>query len=357
MMFKNYYFDPKDPTNRYSFDIYDIDLAIINSIRRIIISEIEIPGMIGENNPTIDIISNNGPLHNEYLIHRIGLIPICLKENEIDSYEDNSIIFELNVENKNYNTLNITTANITGKRNDNEIDKKELSEIFYPNIVSNNNILITRLRNDEKLHFKGKVVKKNGKYNAAFNPTSLANFSFIIDNSKIDKDTTILDKERQYYTNEYGDPNAIKFEIEPINKYITPKYLFNKALEILINKLNNLITNIKSNNNVSIKKFINNINTFEIFIDNEDDTIGNVIQSFIHNKFIRKKDKIKDNIECSYCGYICPHPLKQLVIIRITLLNETDENKFYDFLIYNCLSIIEELQNIKTDWNLFIKDI
>ena len=82
-MFKNYYFDPKDPTNRYSFDIYDIDLAIINSIRRIIISEIEIPGMIGENNPTIDIISNNGPLHNEYLIHRIGLIPICLKENEL----------------------------------------------------------------------------------------------------------------------------------------------------------------------------------------------------------------------------------------------------------------------------------
>ena len=207
-MFKNYYFDPKDPTNRYSFDIYDIDLAIINSIRRIIISEIEIPGMIGENNPTIDIISNNGPLHNEYLIHRIGLIPICLKENEIDSYEDNSIIFELNVENKNYNTLNITTANITGKRNDNEIDKKELSEIFYPNIVSNNNILITRLRNDEKLHFKGKVVKKNGKYNAAFNPTSLANFSFITDNSKIDKDTTILDKERQYYTNEYGDPQC-----------------------------------------------------------------------------------------------------------------------------------------------------
>ena len=32
----------------------------------------------------------------------------------------------------------------------------------------------------------------------------------------LDKDTTILDKERQYYTNEYGDPNAIKFEIEPI---------------------------------------------------------------------------------------------------------------------------------------------
>ena len=91
-MFKNYTFDSSLPINRYSFEIFDIDIAVINSIRRVILSDIEIPGMIGEGNDvSINIIANNGPLHNEYLIHRIGLIPICLKENEIDDYEDNSI--------------------------------------------------------------------------------------------------------------------------------------------------------------------------------------------------------------------------------------------------------------------------
>tara|TARA_B000000437_G_scaffold210980_1_gene181404 strand:+ start:4285 stop:5349 length:1065 start_codon:yes stop_codon:yes gene_type:complete len=352
-MFNNYKFDDKDPTGRHSFEIYDIDLAIVNSIRRSILSDIEIPGIIGEEEPTVQIIKSNGPLHNEILIHRIGLIPICLKESEIDNYIDNSIELELNIENNTLNTINVTTEHITGKRNDIDITQKELNEIFYKNIVSNDNILITRLRPNEYLHFKAKVVKKNGKYNASFNPVSLANFSFIIDKSKINKDTNILDKERSYFTNKEGDPNAILFEIEPVNKYLKPKYLINKAIESLINKLNKLISDIKSDN-VLIEKYNDLESTYEFTIENEDDTLGNLIQSFIHDKFVRKKEKIQDNVECLYCGYICVHPLKNLLKIRLTL-NQTIPNKFNEFLEYNCFSIIDNLQNIKNDWNIFME--
>ena len=353
-MFKKYLFDPKDPRNRYSFEIYDVDLSIINSIRRIILSEISIPGMIGENDVTIDIKKSNGPLHNEYLIHRIGLIPICLKESEIDTYQDNSIILELNVENNTVNNLNVTTKDFKGKRNDIEINKKELEEIFYPNMVSNDNILITRLRPGEFLEFTANVVKRNGKYNAAFNPVSLATFSFITDKSKITKETTILDKERAYFTDECGDPNAVLFELEPINKYITPKYLINKAIEILIDKLNNLITKIKTNEHI-INKYNDFENTYEYTINEEDDTLGNVIQAFIYNKFFRKNEKILDNIECTYCGYICPHPLKNILNIRITLPQQNTEKIFNDFLEYNCLSLVNHLESIKTEWNIFLK--
>lgn len=352
-MFKNYIFDPKNPTNRYTFEIYDIDLAMVNAFRRIILSEIEIPGMIGENEPTIEIISSNGPLHNEILTHRIGLIPICLKENEVDNYIDNSIILELNVNNTTNTMKNVTTEDIIVKRNDKEIDKKELREIFYPNMVTNNYILITRLRENEYLHFKGSVVKKNSKYNAAFNPVSLCTFSNIIDKSKITKDMSILDKEREYYVNKYGDPNAFKFEIEPINKYLTPKYLINKSIEILINKLNNLLSNIRSSNEVELLKVLEN--TYKFIIQNEDDTLGNVIQSFIHDKYVRNNDTIMENISCKYCGYICPHPLKNLLEIQITLENQTDEGIFKDFLQTNCLLIIDKLQDIKTEWNIFVE--
>lgn len=352
-MFKNYIFDPKNPTNRYTFEIYDIDLAIVNAFRRIILSEIEIPGMIGENDPTIEIISSNGPLHNEILTHRIGLIPICLKESEVDNYIDNSITLELNVNNTTNTMKNVTTEDIVVKRNDKEIDKKELREIFYPNMVTNNFILITRLRENEYLHFKASVVKKNSKYNAAFNPVSLCTFSNIIDKSKITKDMSILDKEREYYVNKYGDPNAFQFEIEPINKYLTPKYLINKSIEILINKINNLLTNIKSSNEVELLKVLEN--TYKFIIQNEDDTLGNVIQSFIHDKYVRNNDTIMENISCKYCGYICPHPLKNLLEIQITLENQTDEGIFKDFLQTNCLLIIEKLQDIKTEWNIFVE--
>jgi DNA-directed RNA polymerase subunit L len=350
-MFKNYIFDPKNPTNRYSFEIYDIDLSIVNAIRRIILSDIEIPGMIGENEPTVEIISSNGPLHNELLIHRIGQIPICLKEDEIDNYVDNSITLELNVSNTTNTIKNVTTEDITMKRNNKELDKRELKEIFYPNMVTNSNILITRLRENEYLHFKGSVVKKTGKYNASFSPVSLSTFSYIIDNSKITKEMSILDKERQYFTNKYGDPNAFQFEIEPINKYLTPKYLLNKSFEILITKLNNLITNIKSNENFKIEKKLEN--TFKYIIEDEDDTVGFLIQSFIHDKYVRNGDTYLENIKCKYCGYICPHPLKKILEIQVTLENQTDEMKFKDFLQSNCLLIIDKLQEIKTEWNLF----
>lgn len=352
-MFKNYIFDPKNPTNRYTFEIYDIDLAIVNSIRRVILSEIEIPGMIGENEPTIEIISSNGPLHNEFLIHRIGLIPICLKESEVDNYVDNSITLELNVNNTTNIFKNVTTEDIIVKRNDKEIDKKELRDIFYPNMVSNDYILITRLRENEYLHFKASVVKKNSKYNASFSPVSLSTFSYIVDKSKITKEMSILDKERQYYVNKYGDPNAFHFEIEPINKYITPKYLINKAIEILIYKINNLITNIKSTEEVKLLKVLEN--TYKFIIENEDDTLGNIIQSFIHDKYVRNNDTIMENISCKYCGYICPHPLKNLLEIQITLENQTDESIYKDFLQTNCLLIIDKLQDIKTEWNIFVE--
>ena len=352
-MFKNYTFDPKNPTNTYTFEIYDIDLSIINAFRRIILSDIEIPGMIGETEPTIKILSSNGPLHNEFLVHRIGQIPICLKENEVDNYVDNSITLELNVNNTTNNLKNVTTEDIKVKRDDVEINSKELRDIFYPNMVSKNYILITRLRENEYLHFKASVVKKTSKYNASFNPVSLVTFSYIIDKSEITKDMSILDKERHYFVNKYGDPNAFKFEIEPINKYITPKYLINKAIEILIDKINNLLSNIKLSDTVKIIKTLEN--TYKFIIEDEDDTLGNVIQSFIHDKYVRNNDIIMDNISCKYCGYICPHPLKNLLEIQITLENQTDENKFKDFLQTNCLLIIDKLQDIKNEWNIFIE--
>ena len=76
--FQNYNYD--EPSGCSSFEINNIDLAIINGIRRVILTDIPIAGIIGEklenDDPSVDIVINNGALHNEIIIHRIGLIPI-----------------------------------------------------------------------------------------------------------------------------------------------------------------------------------------------------------------------------------------------------------------------------------------
>ena len=343
-MFKNYNYEPKSQKN--SFDIENMDLSIVNGIRRVILTEIPVVGFYGEDEPTIEIYKNTGPLHNEFMKHRIGLIPIHVSENITNNYVDNDYSFELNVINDGSNTINITTANFTGTYKDKQLTSKELIELFPPNPITKQHILITRLRAGEHLHLTAKAIKKTAKTNASFSPVSLANFYFIENPTEAAKMPNILDKQRSYYKNEYGDPTLIKFEIESVNK-LSYVYLFSKAIEIIINKLNNIINDI---DNINIESVPNNPFSVNFHIENEDDTLGNLIQSIIHNKYIRNTKKPNS---CSYVGYICPHPLKQLMIIRITLEEQTNPDVFKNFLIDNCSEIIKELNTINETWIKF----
>ena len=345
-MFKNYSYEQK--SDKTSFDIENMDLSIANGIRRIILTEIPTIGFYGEDEPTIEILKNTGPLHNEFMKHRIGLIPINISEEITDNYIDNDYKFELNVINESTISINVTTANFTGTYKDIELTPKELNELFPPNPITKNNILITRLRQGEHLHLTATAIKRTAKINASFSPVSLANFFFNEDSKESAKKDNILDKQRSYIKDKYGDPISLQFQIEPVNK-LSYSYLFSKAIQILIDKLNNIITNIDTFN---LEQVPNNPFSVNFHIENEDDTLGNVIQSLLHNKFIRQSNKHKGMI-CTYVGYICPHPLKQLMIIRITIEDQTEPEKFKLFLTDNCYDIIRELEIINTEWLKF----
>lgn len=207
--------------------------------------------------------------------------------------------------------------------------------MFPANPVTKSHILITRLRSNENLHFKANVVKKSARYHSAFCPVSLANFYYMQDPDKAAKKDNILDKERSYYTNKYGDANVVEFQLEPINPHIGPKYLVSKAFEIIIANLNNLILNITSEdlgkNGVTLTPFQDLQNTMEFTCTDCDDTLGNLIQSHVHNKYIRA-DATLDGVHCKFVGYICPHPLKNEMIIRLTLERSDQSSGFHKIL-------------------------
>jgi len=346
-MFSSYNYN--DKAEQYSFQINNIDLAIINSIRRIILTEIPVVGFYGEDHPTIEIPINSGPLHNEFMIHRVGLIPLHITEEITESYEDNDYKFEINIENKGNETINITTADFKGTYKEKELTKQELSKIFPMNKISKSNVLITRLRPNEHLHIIATAIKETAKLNAAFSPVSLANFYFIEDPSQ--KKDNILDTQRSYFKNEYGEPTAINFQIESING-LSHKYLFRKAIDIIIDKLENLIINLNEDK-IPIEAVASCENSFNFQIDDEDDTLGNLIQSLLHNKYVRDNNKYK-TYDCDYVGYICPHPLINRLIVRLSL--STNDTKVYkEFFIENCKEIIKIIESIKNEWIKFTK--
>ena len=338
-------------TNRYEFDIADVDLSIVNAIRRIILSDIPVVGFDGEISPSLDILINNGPLHNEFMLHRFGLIPIHMGMTDTDTFVEDNYEFEIHVHNKTTKTHDVTSNDFKVKKDGHLLSQVETSRLFPADPITQKHILISRLRPDETLHVKGKAIKSTAKHHAGFSPVSLCTFSFNIDPALANTATGILEQERAYAKNAYGDPLSVHFEIE-CEGGLTPKYLVSKALSILIDKSHKVIEQLFIADSDYVK-FLRTNNGGQFTFTDEDDTFGNFLQSTMHNEYVRATQKtIKDN-SVSFVGYYCPHPLENTMVLSIHFTKsdkEIGDIEYITALKIHCEKMISYLDTLQKSW-------
>ena len=333
ILFDNY--DNKSQTDTLNFDVLNCNSSFVNSLRRLIITEVETIGFNTQDyeSSDINIIENTSSLHNEFLLHRIGLIPI--NTDNIETYDTTKYKFILNIENTTNVPIDVTTKDIQIRNL--ETNSLESNEKFFPkNPITNDYILITRLKptpygNGEKIHIEGKSSKGVGKEHIRYSPVSnvvftnkinpereLAEFKKYVEThsdiepSKLKTKFKLEESERCFYINENGDPHKFEFTIESCGVIEPHKILIQGLNKIIamINKFTSEFEKSLSNNesNVEIKETKALMKAFDITINNENHTLGHLLQSHINQLF--KSDNI-------FVGYQNPHPLENKIIFRI----------------------------------------
>ena len=373
MKFKNF----KKTGNKIQFNVKDIDVSIMNSIRRVILADI--PNVAFDfqpyefENKTVDIIKNTCSLHNEIILQRLSMLPLKFDENEISNFKSSKYKFRLQKINNTSKMMNVTTEDIEiYDENDKKYNEKFIKKIFPKNKLSNDFILITKLKPNLFDNNKGDVLeinmlatKKTAKDYAGFGYVSQCVYFNVVDNKQakdeldkrlekiedlsekddLEKDFNTLDKYRYFRKNEYDEPNYFEYHIESESR-VSPEFLFFKAIIILKNKIEKLITNI-INDKIKIEKMKDTNNFYSFEIKNEKHTLGNLIQSLLYNKFIREEEaKIIE-----YIGYYCPHPLEDNLILKIKFNDKIKETEINGILIDNGLVHIQNiLDTINKKW-------
>lgn len=380
--------------SKLSFTINDADLSIVNAIRRIILAEIPNVAFSFDasdiEHTDIHINKNTCALHNEFLSHRISLIPLCYTENEINSFVDNSYRFVLKKQNNTYESIDVTTKDFeiydsTG----NKLPELYREKILPRNPITKEYILITKLKpnlHDENTPPRGEAIDieciptvANAMKHARWSHVSQCCYGNTIDqdvaNAKFEELVAQQEKElgssltkvereqmhkrfntlevyRCFKKNKYDEACSFDFKIES-ESALRPAYLFFKACKILLDKVSMFADNLKdstSNSPVTINVLSGVPNFYQVVIKNENYTLLNVLQSNIYNMCMRQTPAQENALD--YIGYYQPHPLDDQMVLKLKFKHEQDTNIQFvkNFLVSYCEKISTVIDSFTKEW-------
>lgn len=181
----------------------NLDSSYCNALRRIMISEVSSMAI-----EIVSISENNGLLKDEFIAHRLGLIPIRCNRPLLNEIKE--IYFTMTTEHSNttteLETIYSKELKITGIKTNNQTDHQTNFDIYI-----NDRIIITKLGPGQKINLKAIAIKGIGHEHSKWSPCCGLSYKEI-------------------------DKNNYLFSIET-NYCRTPDEVFNEAVEILQNKL------------------------------------------------------------------------------------------------------------------------
>lgn len=318
------------------FTISGVNVSIANALRRIILSDI--PLVVFRVSPNdknkCNIIANTCGLNNEIVKHRLSCIPIHIKD--IQEFPIKNYIMELNVQNNTDTSMVVTSKDFVIKDlvTGNPLPKDKMLEIFPANDITGDHIDFVRLKAKLAEELQGKSIHLTcefdigtAKEDGVYNVVSTCSYGNTIDEPAQEAK---LQQLKQKWKDEGKKENEIEFEvknwkllegkrifkndsfdfiIQSIGVYTNVEILVN-ACKIMIDNLENL-DSIIDKDEIEIKVSDNTTsNCYDIILENEDYTIGKVIEYFLLTKFYERGI-------LTFCGFKMLHPHDTYSLIRV----------------------------------------
>lgn len=349
------------------FTLSNVDVSIANAIRRTALSDI--PTVIFRTGPEDEklykITTNTSRLNNEILKQRLSCIPIHVKNPEKFDYKNYQV--EVNVENISDTILFVTTEDfkVKNKSENKYLAESQVRDLFPPDPYTGHYIDVVRLRHKVSEQILGDSVQftcdfsmGTARENGMYNVVSTCSYAFTPDEAKIN---TELAKKKQELKDEGKSEHEIAYDIKNWllldSKRIVEANSFDfiiqsvgvfdnedivsKSLEILIRSLRN-IDSLLENDKVVIEPSKTTLeNSFDVLLENEDYTIGKVLEYILFDKFFHKNKTI------TFCGFTKMHPHDKHGVLRLALMESGDKGIIKKLLKDGVVDLIDIFQAIE----------
>ena len=342
--------------DQYRFTLSNLNVSLSNAIRRTILHDIS---TVVFEEDKIEIQKNTSRLHNEILKHRLSCIPVHSKDTE---QLPNNYILEVNVKNETDNIMYVTTQDfrIKNKENGNYVTESETRVIFPPNVFTQDYIIFARLAPKigdtipaEELKFTAEFSVKSAADSSAYNVVSKCSYGNTPDSEKAAEawqkiqnqmrsedatNTEIEFQKRNFYLSDaqrYFKPDSFDFVIQTLGVYDNREIL-RKACKFLQGKFNEFIQEIESDIVPILMAETASENMYDVTLENEDYTMGKVIEYFLYEKYYMGKDQVMN-----FCGFKKLHPHNTSSFIRLGYLEPTDKNMVRQHLKSACVDAVE----------------
>ena len=329
-----------------TFTLSGVDVSFANAVRRTIIADI--PTVVFKTMPNeenkANIIANTTRLNNEILKQRLSCIPIHISDLSMPLQNYQLVI---NEENKTDTIMYVTTEHfkIKNKLTDTFLEESDLRKIFPPYIPPTGKgeyfIDFVRLRPKisdeilgEKINLTCEFSIGTSKEDSMFNVTGTCAYGYTSDIPKMEDE---LEKQKQKWKDEeknaetiklesanwklleglrYVKKNSFDFIIQSLGVFENDELVI-KACDILIERLQALLS-LVDKDELEIRESATTMdNSYDIILENEDYTIGNVLNYIAYSNFYNLGKIL------SFCGFKKMHPHDSYGIFRLALTSPT----------------------------------